>query len=286
MSAESFEKASAPAAVLGLGIIGSRAYGRLQAAGWPAKAWNRTPKGLAGETATATEAIAGARWISLYLKDGPAVRDTLDALAGALKPGQVVLNHSTIDLESTQYAAARCAEAGVGFLDVPFTGSKLASQGGQLVYYTAGDPALLAEAEPYLRITAKDLIPCGEVGAATIVKLATNLISACTVQALAEALAISTRHGIAPADFIAAVAKNACASTLSGMKLPTMATGDFETHFSLDNMAKDSRYVRELAAQAGLETPAIDAVSARLTGLSADGLAELDYSALAQPYLQ
>lgn len=273
------------AAVLGLGIIGSRAFARLKESGISVLAWNRTPKGLPGEVSTSGEAIAGARWISLYLKDAPAVRETFETIAPNLVSGQVVLNHSTVDLATTLWLAERCQALGCIFLDVPFTGSKLASAGGNLVYYTAGDPQVLADAEPYLRLTAKDLIPCGKTGAATIVKLATNLVSACTVQALAEGMAVATHHGIDPQCFIDAVSQNACSSVLSGMKLPTMAAGDFDPHFSLGNMEKDSRYVRELAAQAGLETPAIDAVSTRMAALCASGLADLDYSAVAKTYL-
>ena len=277
--------ASEKAAVLGLGIIGSRAFARLLESGWSVSAWNRTPKGLQGEVSDPAQAIVGARWISLYLKDAPAVRETFSTIAPHLVPGQVVMNHSTVDLATTLWLAERCGAIGCSFLDVPFTGSKLASAGGNLVYYTAGHPALLEEAEPYLRVTAKDLIPCGKIGAATIVKLATNLVSACTVQALAEGMAVASHHGIDPQAFIHAVSQNACASVLSGMKLPTMAAGDFDPHFSLGNMEKDSRYVRELASQAGLETPAIDAVSARMAALCTSGLADLDYSAVAKVYL-
>jgi 3-hydroxyisobutyrate dehydrogenase-like beta-hydroxyacid dehydrogenase len=70
------------------------------------------------------------------------------------------------------------------------------------------------------------------------------------------------------------------------MKLPTMAAGDFEPHFSLANMGKDARYMVALAQSAGLETPAIAAVSQRLADLCQQGLGELDYSALAKPYLE
>ena len=118
-----------------------------------------------------------------------------------------------------------------------------------------------------------------------MVKLATNLISACTVQALAESLAITTRHGVSADTLIKAVAENASSSVLSGMKLPMMAAGDFDTHFSLDNMGKDSRYMLALADSAGIETPAIAAVSKRMTELSAAGLGDLDFSAVAEPYL-
>lgn len=272
----------APAAILGLGIIGSRAFGCLQQAGWPVKCWNRTPKQLSAEAATPADAIRGAKWISVYLKDAPAIRAVMAELASELQAGQVVLNHSTIDLETTQWLAALCRDRGVGFLDAPFTGSKMAAQNAKLVYYLGGDAELIREAEPYLRHTAQDLLICGAIGAATVVKLATNLISACTVQALAEAQAIAIHHNVPVDLFNDAVSRNACASTLSGMKLPSMAAGDFDTHFSLGNMCKDSRYVLELAKN--LETPAIAAVSARMGELCDKGLADLDYSALAKAY--
>ena len=272
------------AAVLGLGIIGSRAAARLAAGGWRVACWNRTPKGLPGEVPTAAAAVAGAAVISLYLKDAPAVREVVGRIAAGLGEGQIVLNHSTVDLATTHWLDQVCRERGCRFLDVPFTGSKQAAAGGQLVYYTGGDAELVRQVELYLRLTGKALLPCGAVGDATVVKLATNLISACTVQALAEALAIATRHGVAPACFIQAVAGNFCGSPLSGLKLPTMAAGEFETHFSLDNMRKDSVYALDLAAAAGLETPAIQAVSGRMSQLCAAGLGGLDYSALAKPY--
>lgn len=272
------------AAVLGLGIIGSRACSRLSEAGWQVSCWNRTPKGNPGETATPEAAIDGAVVISLYLKDAPATREVMGRIARFLTVGQIVLNHATLDLETTLWLSGLCESHGCQFLDTPFTGSKLASANGQLVYYTGGDSALAKELEPYLDITSKSRIHCGEVGSATVVKLATNLISACTVQAMAESLAIATSHGVSARCLIDAVSQNACASVLTGMKFPSMAAGDFDTHFSLSNMGKDSRYMLALAESAGLETPAIAAVSKRMGELDAAGLGDLDYSAVVKPY--
>jgi 3-hydroxyisobutyrate dehydrogenase/glyoxylate/succinic semialdehyde reductase len=274
------------AAVLGLGIIGSRARARLAEAGWQVRSWNRTPKGLTEEQATPEAAVEGVPLVSIYLKDAPAVRAVFGRIAPVLAAGQTVLNHSTVDLATTLWLADRCDDLGCRFLDAPFTGSKVASGAGQLVYYLGGEAALAAEMEPFLRLTARKTMLCGGIGAATVVKLATNLVSACSVQALAEGMAIAGAHGVPAACFADAVAENACASVLSAMKLPAMAAGDFDPHFSLDNMAKDGRYALGLAADAGLETPAIAAVSKRMDELAADGLGGLDYSALAKPYLQ
>ena len=273
-------------AVLGLGIIGSRAFSRLVDAEWDVACWNRTPKGLTGETATPEDAVRDAAVIALYLKDRPATREVVGRIDRHLQPGQIVVNHATLDLETTRWLEKICLAGGCHFLDAPFTGSKVAAANGQLFYYVAGDEALASSLEPYLSITSKGQLYCGEVGSATVLKLATNLISACTVQALAESLAIATHHGISPDCFVRAVAENACASGLSGMKLPTMVAGNFETHFSLSNMGKDSRYMLDLAESTGLEMPAIAAVSKRMEALTAQGLGDMDYSAVVKPYLR
>lgn len=275
---------SEPIAVLGLGIVGSRACARLIEAGWQVSCWNRTPKGHAGETRSPEDAVKNASVVSLYLKDVPAVRDVVARISAVLEPGQIILNHSTIDLETTSWLAEICASSGCRFLDAPFTGSKLAAENGQLLYYIGGDPALAHELESYLSVTSRARLHCGDVGSATVVKLATNLISACTVQAMAESLAITTRHGVTAECLIEAVSQNASGSPLAAMKFPSMAAGDYETHFSLANMGKDTRYMIALAQAAGVDAPAITAVSQRLSELCDAGLGELDYSALAKPY--
>jgi 3-hydroxyisobutyrate dehydrogenase-like beta-hydroxyacid dehydrogenase len=272
-------------AVLGLGIIGSRVASHLEKAG-QVKTWNRTPKGLPNEAASVEDAVADADLVLLFLKDAPAVREVASRIFAASPRERVLVNHSTIDLPTTRWLAEECAARGIGFLDAPFTGSREAAAAGALVYYAGGPEELIDRVEPVLLRSGKSVLRCGGAGTATIMKLVTNLISACTVQALAESLATATHHGITPEALTHAVSLNACGSVLAAMKLPTMAKGEFDTHFSLSNMLKDSRYVLELAAEAGLETPAIRTVSQRMQELCDQGLADRDYSALAAPYVQ
>jgi 3-hydroxyisobutyrate dehydrogenase-like beta-hydroxyacid dehydrogenase len=269
-------------AVLGLGIIGSRAAARLAAdPSLTLRTWNRSPKPEAPAFHTSIAEAAGpAGIVCLYLKDSAAVREVAPQIPDGPR---LVINHSTIDLATTLWLAGLAADKGWRYLDAPFTGSREASAAGQLVYYAAGDAAVIEEVSPFLLKTGRKVIPCGPTGNATILKLVTNLVSACTVQALSEGMATAIKNGIAPEAFRHAVADNACSSPLAAMKLPTMAAGDFATHFSLANMLKDSRYVLDLAA--GLETPAIAAVSSRMAALCEKGLGELDYSALFAPYL-
>ena len=193
---------------------------------------------------------------------------------------EVLINHSTIDLETTHWLADECEALGCAFLDCPFTGSKVAAQNGELVYYVGGDEDLLEKYRNVLEVTAKEIIPVGKVGNATVIKVATNLISASTVQALSESMAIASAHGIPTESFISAVGGNACGSVLAAMKLPTMAKGEYETHFSLDNMLKDAKCAMQLAKKANLKTPGIATTAGVMQSLCDDGSASLDYSAL------
>lgn len=265
--------------VFGLGIIGSRSADNLAKAGYEVTTWNRTPKDRADSVATPAEASASTT-LCFYLKDGVACRETFEAMRAELTSEHTLINHSTVDLDTTQWLAAQCSEIGMQFLDCPFTGSKDAAQAGALVYYAGGDEALIETLRPVLEVTSKEIIRLGDIGAATIVKVATNLISASTVQALSEGMAIANAHGVTPETFIPAVLSNACGSPLAALKLPTMATGEYDTHFSLDNMRKDSVFALELAAQAKLETPGIKATNTTMTQLCDAGHADLDYSAL------
>jgi 3-hydroxyisobutyrate dehydrogenase-like beta-hydroxyacid dehydrogenase len=267
-------------AVLGLGIVGSRVRERLLAAAYPVTCWSRTQRGLDGEKDSPEEAVKEADLVSVYLKDAPMVREVFERAKAGLKSGAIVLNHSTIDLATTLWLA----EQGCDFIDAPFTGSKDASAAGQLLYYTAGDEELVESVSDFLAVSSKGRIHCGEIGAATVTKLATNLISACTVQAMSEALAIAARHGVAPEIFTEAAIRNGSGSPLMAMKYPGILKGDFEPHFTMANMWKDSRYALALAESAGVNLPAITAVSARMGEMCAEGSGELDFSALAKAY--
>lgn len=266
--------------IFGLGIIGSRCADNLAKAGHTITTWNRTPKDRADSTPSIETATKNSTTLALYLKDGQACREVFESIKPHLTPAHTLINHSTVDLETALHLDTECKKLGVPYLDCPFTGSKVAAQNGELVYYFGGNPDHLEANREILKITSKEIIPLGKAGDATIVKIATNLISASTVQALSEAMAIAAAHGISPETFIPAVTSNACGSPLAAMKLPTMATAEYETHFSLENMRKDSAFALELAKKANLFTPGIQTTNQVMTALCENGNADLDYSAL------
>ncbi len=269
--------------VFGLGIIGSRCADNLEQSGYNVRRWNRSPDKHPEQCASLEEA-ASSPVLSFYLKDGVACRQVFQAIRDFLTPSQTLLNHSTIDLETTQWLAAQCEAEGIAFLDCPFTGSKDASAGGNLVYYVGGSKELLELHTPLLQVTSKEIHHLGEIGDATIIKLATNLISASTIQAVSEAMAITSAHGIPDALLAQAVTSNACGSFLTSLKMPTMTTREFTPHFSLSNMLKDSKFAIHLAQQKGLATPGIEATSQQMEALAQQGHEESDFSILIKQF--
>lgn len=270
--------------ILGLGIVGSRVRQRLLDAGYRVSCWSRTFRGLDGEFQSPQEAVADADIVSIYLKDAPMVREVFGLAKTSLRKGTLVMNHATIDLPTTLWLAEQCAAKSCDFLDAPFTGSKDAAAAGQLLYYIGGSEETMRNVSDFLSISSKACMHCGEIGTATVTKIATNLISACTLQAMCEAMTIARTHGVKPEVFAEAAIKNGSGSPLMAMKYPGMLKGDFDAHFTLANMLKDSRYALALAESAGVNLPAMSVVSQRMSELCEQGMADLDYSALFKAY--
>lgn len=270
------------AGVIGLGIIGSRVADNLRARGFGVSVWSRRKRPEApGWVDTALDLVRNSDVIQIFVTDGEALLDVVGDMLPGLGAGRTVINCATVGLSETREAAERVAATGAGFLDAPFTGSRDAAAAGQLVYYAAGDPALLEHVRPVLEASGREILYTGETGTATVLKIATNMISASTVQVLAEALGVVASQGIPGDRFLAAMELNASCSALIRMKLPGMISGDFTPHFSLKNMFKDSRYAMELAGEAGIELPVLTAASDCMAGLVAAGRGDDDYSVLA-----
>jgi len=273
-------------AVYGLGIIGSRVRARLRHCGFHARGWNRNSRpGLEDVVPSVAAAAAGADVHQLFVRDGEAVLEVLGALTPHLGRGRTVLVHATISPEEMRAAAQVVAATGADFLEAPFTGSREASAAGRLVYYVGGDPAVLERVRPVLEASSRAIERVGGVGDATVLKIATNMVTVSIVQALAEALAVTRAGGVAPELLRVAVEQNACRSGTSDLKLPTMLAGDFSPHFSLRNMLKDAHHALAIARGAGLSLPSLGQTTAVMERLAADpAQAGMDFSLLARQW--
>jgi len=222
--------------------------------------------------------------IQIFVSNGEALVETVEAMKGSLSKRHLIINNCTADPDSVVEAYEIANEADATFLDAPFTGSREAAGKGALVYYVGGDPAALDLARPILEASSKEILYVGRVGEATVLKLATNMISASTVEVLSEALGLVTAAGIEPTKLGEAISLNACGSPLTEMKLPTMIEENYETHFSLKHMFKDAQYALSLGKRLGIEMPTMSTTASVMFRTMQKGHGEADYSVLAAKY--
>ncbi len=270
------------AGVLGLGIIGSRVAENLRIAGFDTFVWSRTARAVPNFLASPREVAEVAEAVQIFVRDGEALIEAVREMAPALGPEHIVMNHATVSPADTRTAAEICGKAGAGFLDAPFTGSKMAAQNGKLVYYVSGDSSLLERARPVLEASSVKILPTGRLGDATVLKIATNLVTAATVQALAEAAAITRAADIPVESLLEALVPNANYSMLAGMKLPAMIGRSYEPHFSLRNMHKDMKFAAELAREGKVTAPVLESTLAALSKAMELGKGDEDFSVIAE----
>jgi 3-hydroxyisobutyrate dehydrogenase-like beta-hydroxyacid dehydrogenase len=270
--------------VLGLGIIGQRVVENLRERGFHVFVWNRTPRPVPNFVGSPAEVAELCDYIQIFVSDDDALLQMVQRMTPNLTAHHIVMAHCTVSPD-TMRAAAEIVERRNGkLLDCPFTGSKNAAEKGELVYYVGGDEAALAQARPILEASSKEIIEIGKVGDATTIKLATNMITAASVQAAAEALALVSKSGLAPEKFAAAMRNNGSNSITLDMKLPMMMEGNFEPHFSVKHMLKDVVIATRLARAFGIEFGATDASRHGLTEEMRQGRGDADYSSLFRQY--
>jgi 3-hydroxyisobutyrate dehydrogenase-like beta-hydroxyacid dehydrogenase len=226
-------------------------------------------------------------FIQIFVSDDEALLQTVEQLGGKLTPRHVVLAHSTVAPDSMR-AAAEIVERRKGqFVEAPFTGSKGAAEKGELVFYVSGSEPTLREARPILEASSKAIIEIGStIGQASAIKIATNMITAASVQATAEALALVQALGLPLEKFVEAMRSNASHSTTLAMKLPKMLDRNFEPHFSVKHMLKDMQIANQIGLSNYLDLGVTAAARDQLLEQMHWGHGDDDYSVVARKYLQ
>ena len=270
--------------VIGLGIIGSRVRDVLRRKGFHVFVWSRTPRPVPNFVGAPVELAEMCDYVQIFVSDDDALLDVANQLTSALAPRHIVLAHSTVSPHSMRAAAEIVERRGARFIEAPFTGSKMAAEKGELVYYVGGDDAALREARPILEASSREIMVIGEIGQATAVKIATNMVTAASVQAVAEALALAKTVGLPLEKFVEAMRGNASYSQTLAMKLPKMIEENFEPHFSLKHMLKDMQIASRLGLSHYLELAVTGATRERLLEQMQRGYGDDDYSAVARKY--
>lgn len=270
--------------IIGLGIIGSRVVATLRRADFPVVVWNRTPRSEPNFLSSSAEVAEMSDIIQIFVQDGKALLEVLQNLSPSLTARHIILNHATVHPNQTLEAASLVERRGAQFLDAPFTGSRDAAAEGKLVYFIGGCSNVLRQVRSILEVSSKAIVEVGDIGAATTVKIANNILIAAQVASLAEALEL-LKLGKVPLDKLAETLQHSAAnSSTLAMKLPLMLGADYEPRFSSKNMLKDLQFGLEIAEASRTKFPTTAAVAAALKCTVEHGLGEADFASLAAEY--
>lgn len=247
----------------GIGLMGLPMCRRLLAGGYPLTVWNRNGAKCAPLVAEgAQQADSPAALVHacdvliLCLADTTAVQRVVQQFAGHLRAGQIIIDCSSIEPAATRELAAQVTEQGAHWLDVPVSGGVAGAEAGSLTLMAGGDAAVLAKVEPVLLQLGHRLTHMGSVGSGQVTKVCNQMLVACNVMVIAEAVALAERAGVDASLLAAALAGGFADSKPLQNEAPLMAARTFEpVKWHVRTLLKDLDMANRLSQQQGSATP-------------------------------
>ena len=272
-------------AFFGLGIMGRPMAASLVRAGHEVTVWNRTAgKDVEGARTAATpgEASQGAEVVWMCVSDTKAVEHVLfgaEGVESSLADGMIVVDSSTISPSATRQFAQRVAAKGVHYVDAPITGSKVAAEGGTLIFMPGGDEAVLERLKPLFHAMGKQVFRMGNTGMGQSAKLVMNLQIAVIYEGFAEALTLAAKLGVDPTVLLPLIQASMVRSGVVDYKAPFVLRRDFTPNFPLRLMHKDLKLALEAAKENRIKLPALETVEEIYDLATEEGQQDLDYAA-------
>lgn len=284
-------------AFIGLGNMGGGMAANQAKAGHEVLAFDLSQAALARAekagcrpVASAADAVAEAEVVITMLPAGPQVRAVYaDEILPNAARGALLIDCSTIDVESARAVARQAEKAGFLFADAPVSGGTAAAEAGSLAFMVGCEEARFPAVEAALQPMARIVIHAGASGAGQAAKICNNMLLGISMIGTCEAFALAEKLGLEPARFfeIASKSSGQCWSVTTycpwpGVLPASAASRGYSGGFATAMMLKDLKLAQEAAAQAGAPTP-LGAEAAALYGLFAGlGYAGKDFSAILQ----
>lgn len=238
--------------------------------------------------------VADAETVITMLPAGPQVREAYMAAGGIIArapAGTLLIDCSTIDVETARAVHAAAAAAGLDMLDAPVSGGVAGAEAGTLTFMAGGSDRAFAAAQPILERMGKAVIHAGGPGNGQAAKICNNLILGVSMIAVSEAFALAERLGL-PAQTlfdISSKSSGQCWSLTSYCPVPgpvptSPANRDYRPGFTAAMMLKDLRLAEAAAESVG----AIPGLGRQAAGLYhefvAGGAGSLDFSAIIKAF--
>jgi 3-hydroxyisobutyrate dehydrogenase len=237
--------------------------------------------------ASAHEAVAEAEVVVTMLPAGRHVLQVWSEILPAMKPGTLVIDSSTIDVESSRKAHALAKDRGLLSLDAPVSGGVGGAKAATLTFMAGGGAEAFARGEPLLAVMGKRVVHCGEAGAGQAAKICNNMILGISMIGVSEAFVLAEKLGLSHQALfdVASTSSGQCWSLTTYCPVPgpvpaSPANNDYRPGFAAALMLKDLKLAQEAALASGATTP-LGAEAAQLYALfNAAGHAGEDFSGI------
>ena len=280
---------------VGLGIMGKPMCKNLLAAGYPVTAYDPFAQAALDEVVgcgaergeSNADVAAKSDVVITMVPNSPHVRAAVLGPKGVLegaKPGLDIIDMSSIAPLESKAIAAECAKHGVNMMDAPVSGGEPKAIDGTLSFMVGGKQEVFDAYKPVLDAMGASTVRCGEVGAGNTTKLANQIIVACNIRAVAEALTLAQKAGVEPEAVFQAIRGGLAGSTVMDAKAPMMIAGNDKPGFKIDLHIKDLNNVLDCAHTVGAPVPMTASVMEIMQWLHNNGKGQCDHSAIAQYY--
>ncbi|MBP3737064.1 MAG: 2-hydroxy-3-oxopropionate reductase [Lachnospiraceae bacterium] len=207
-----------------------------------------------------------------------------NGVASFMKEGQYFIDMSSINPVASKEIAAELAKKNIEMLDAPVSGGEPKAIDGTLSFMVGGKQEVFDKFKPLLETMGASIVLCGDVGAGNTTKLANQIVVACNIQALAEALTLAQKAGVDPEKVFQAIRGGLAGSTVMDAKAPMMIAGNDKPGFKIDLHIKDLNNVLDCAHTVGAPVPMTAQVQEILQWLHNHDGGQKDHSAIAQYY--
>lgn len=284
-------------AFIGLGNMGAGMAANQAKAGHDVRAYDLSPAALTrAQTAgckpqpSAAEAVREADLVLTMLPAGPHVREVYaNQIAPNAKTNALLIDCSTIDVESARAVAAQMKAQGFRFADAPVSGGTAAAEAGSLAFMVGCEEKDFAAIEEALAPMSRITLRAGEAGAGQAAKICNNMVLGVSMLAVCEGFALAEKLGLDAERFfeIASKSSGQCWSLTSycpwpGVGPQTASDRAYEGGFATAMMLKDLKLAQDAAAKAGAATPMGAQAEALYALFERMGHGQKDFSAVQQ----
>ena len=282
-------------AFIGLGVMGYPMAGHVLRAGLEICVFNRNAvraeqwcAEYGGDVApTPAEAAKNADVVLVCVGNDDDVRAVVLGENGALasmKPGAILVDHTTASAELARELAGVAQQQGKQFLDAPVSGGQAGAENGALTVMIGGDQSTYDMAKPVVDCYSRFSKLLGPAGHGQLAKMVNQICIAGVVQGLAEGLSFAMKAGLEGEALIETISKGAAGSWQMENRYQTMLQGQYEFGFAVDWMRKDLGIALAEAAENGAELPVTALVDSFYQEVQTAGGGRWDTSSLLTRY--